>query len=576
MIKKLPIQAIVFWLFAASVLPAQTPCSAPNSQIDIYGNNIRARLLNGGDLFWDFNDAQFTPNPSPGIPNPSTIFAAGFWIGGLDPAGNLKLAAVKYRANGSTDYRSGPLNADGTIDNTSCANWDRFFKVKGADIKAFLDDLPNFANNPSAAVAAYPSIMGWPGWGNPYFSTLNGFDLPNTPGGLAPFYDADQNGLYDPLQGDYPAVKLQATPPFVPAEIVWCVFNDQGNGIVHPVTQAWPLQMEVQLTTWAFNCPDDPVLNNTIFTAHRMLYKYTEPMDSCFVGMWVDFDLGCYTDDYFGSNPDLNTFFAYNADALDGTGTGTTCNQGVPTFGDHPPVQSVTFLSRKLDKLVYFVNPSVGSWPTGMTEPIFPYEYYNFLSGTWRDGTPLTYGGLGYNSGSGIPADYAFPADPADPNGWSMCTAGIPAADYRMLGTHKIGKLQPGQVEELVTAWTVHPDPDLPCGLGSTFDEISGVRAQYDAGFANVCSPLTAVDNILAAPVGIFPNPANNAFTVQYGDLPVRAMRLFSADGRYVRSWENVPPAQMNLSIEHFPAGMYTLQLLTDRGSLSRKVSVMR
>ena len=43
----------------------QAQCGAPQSQIDIHGNNIRARILNGGDLFTDFTEAQFVPNPNP-------------------------------------------------------------------------------------------------------------------------------------------------------------------------------------------------------------------------------------------------------------------------------------------------------------------------------------------------------------------------------------------------------------------------------------------------------------------------------------------------------------------------------
>ncbi|NUO03573.1 MAG: hypothetical protein HUU01_23410, partial [Saprospiraceae bacterium] len=103
------------------------PCTNPQSQIDIHGNNIRARLLNGGDLFWDFSDAQFFPNYQAGQANPATIFAGSLWIGGIEPAGNIKLAAVTYRSDSKPDFFAGPLDPDGFTTATACSNWDRHF-----------------------------------------------------------------------------------------------------------------------------------------------------------------------------------------------------------------------------------------------------------------------------------------------------------------------------------------------------------------------------------------------------------------------------------------------------------------
>lgn len=575
MYKKLFLFPTAFFLLAATALNAQI-CTPPASQIDIFGNNIKARLLNGGDLFWDFSDALFIPNPTPAGPNPATIFAAGLWIGGVDPAFNLKLATVTYRNQGATDYWSGPLNADGTTDAVNCNNWDRFFRVTGSEINSFLFNLPSLVNNPALAVTNYKSIMGWPAYGNPYFADVNGFDLPFAfSGPLASFHDEDGNGQYNPLKGDYPVVKLQGKPEFVPAEVVWCVFNDHGGGAVHSSSKGKPLQVEVQLTAWAFNCPNEPVLNNTLFTAHRIIHKSTESLDSCFVGMWVDFDLGCYTDDYFGCNPNLSTFYAYNADVVDGS-TGTNCTGGIATFGDHPPVQSVTFLSRSLDKFMYYNNPGVGTPLPGTTDPDQPNEIYNYLTGSWRDGSPLTGGGSGYSPGTGAAADFAFPGNPSDPNSWTMCSANLSTfADRRVLGIHEIGHLPAGQIEELVTAWTVHPDPDLPCGLGSTYADIAYLHGSYTNDFAGVCSGLTAVDDPDETPISLYPNPASDLVTVAFGSRPVREIRLSGSDGRLLMRFQDIQQEQIDINIANLPNGIYTIQLLTPRGFAARKFSVL-
>ena len=570
----------VLLLLASGIAQAQQSavCKKPTAYTTIHANNIKAGLLNGGDLFWDFNNAQFTPNPTPNGPNPATIYVAGLWIGGIDPSGNLKLAASTYRSGSYLDYWTGPLDENGTTDEAICTNWDKLFKVKGADIKAFLDNLPDWVNNPAAAIAAYKDIMGWPAVGNPYFADIWGFNLPATTGGLAAFYDEDNNGQYDPLAGDYPVVKLQGIPGFVPEEIVWCVFNDQGGGAIHSASGGQPLQMEVQLTVWAFKDPEKPVLNNALFTSHKIINRSVSPLDSCFIGLWVDFDLGCYADDYIGSAPNLDAFYAYNQDALDGQ-PGTFCDGGIPTFGDNPPVQSVTFLSGSMDKFIYYNNPSVGVPHPATTDPNLPADYYGYLTGYWRDGSPLTYGGSGYDPVSSVPANHAFPDLPNDPLGWNMCTANLPFGDRRALGAHKTGQMLPGQVEELVAAWTVHFDLDLPCEIGSTLDDIEEIRNLHDlyaAGFAGVASPLTSTSETPETEIGIFPNPAAETVTLQYGDLSVREILLFAADGRQVRSLQNIQPEQTVLDVARLKNGVYTVQLLTDRGSLVRKISVLK
>ncbi|HND89151.1 MAG TPA: hypothetical protein PK971_12530, partial [Saprospiraceae bacterium] len=443
--------------------PENPACTNPKSQIDLAGNNIRARLLNGGDMFSTLSKAGLAPN-SQDILSPGTIYVASLWMGGLDAGGNLRMAATGYRSSGKTDFWAGPLTTSGTTDGPVCATWDRHFNVRGVDIAQFLQNLPALAANPFLAIAEYQSIMGWPSKGNPYFLSIYGFDLPSNNSDLAPFYDSDSDGVYNPLKGDYPVVQLRGFPSFVPAEMVWWVINDEGGGAFHSSSSGQPIRMEVQTTAWAFNCPDKPVLNNTVFTSHKMLNRAPESIDSFFVGMWVDFDLGCPADDYLGCSPQRNSMFAYNIDMVDGQ-PGSACDQGIKTFGEKPPVQSATFLNTHMDK---FLCTSNGS-PTGAGDPTQDFEFYNNLSGRWRDGSPLTYGGTGFGQGN-PPVDHLFPDDPADSNGWSMCTAALPSSDRRALGTHKIGRLNPGQIEELNMAWTYHPRSSFgPCDLGPTY-----------------------------------------------------------------------------------------------------------
>ncbi len=381
---------ILFVLFCIIRTEAQE-CGLPLSSIDIQGNNIKARILNGGDLFTDLANGQFIPNPN-GTNSPTTIFSAGLWMGGVSASGDLSLATVDYRSSERGDYSAGPLDTNGVTAASTCSNWDRMFRVTGSEIAAFKAALPL---TQAQAIAQFPSIMQWPGDYNPHFSDITGFDLPSNPSGLAPFFDKDSNGNYNPLDGDYPVVRLNGHAPFVPAEIVWCVFNDQKGGAPHTSSGGRAFNTEIQLTVWAMQSTTHPVLNNTVFTSHKTIYRGTDTLNSNYIGLWVDLDLGCYADDYIGCNPELNSFFVYNQDSQDGQ-PGNSCF-GDPTFAGIPPVQSVTFLGQSMDKFMY-----MGGITPGLADPTTGAQFYNFMTGAWGDGTPLTEGGSWRDNHSGL------------------------------------------------------------------------------------------------------------------------------------------------------------------------------
>jgi hypothetical protein len=553
--------------YLPQLLHAQS-CANPQSQIDIQGNNLKARILNGGDLFTNFNSGQFIPNPVPGGANPSTIYAAGLWLGGLDPAGNLQLATTDYRNSNQFDFSAGPLSSNGMTNAINCFNWDRHFKVTDDRIAAFLAALPM---SPDQLKTQFPDIAGWPGVKNPHFEEVNGFSLHGLQP-LAPFYDADFNGIYNPLNGDYPAVLIMGTPPFLPAEIVWCVFNDQKGGGLHSNSGGKAFRVEVQLTAWTFDCPDEPVLNRTLFTAHKLIHRGLEISDSTHLGIWTDVDLGCSDDDYVGCYPDLNTIFAYNADPVDGQ-PGNTC-QGTPTFSGMPPVQTITYLNRPLDRFIAPNSNAAGTPPPATLDPQTPLEIFNYLSGSWRDGSPITLGGNGY--GGSAPTTHLFPSPPSDPNGWSMCTEQLSFSDRRVLGSAKVGRMFPGQVEELVLAWAFHPNPDLPCGLGNTLDEVQTLHQYYQNGFENVCSALSTT-LLPEHSISLAPNPATAAVWVQHKDIVPQAIRLFDAQGRLaLEKTSGFGDTDTMLDLAGLPTGLYTLQLGARDGIATRKLVITR
>ncbi len=448
-------------------------CATSRSAFDMSINNVRARLLGGGDVWWDLNDGKYiVPNvdPASGKQEVSSIFAGAVWLGGYDPVGNLKLAAQSYRTGNANDFWPGPLDPlNGTIETDVCEQWDKHFQVLGENIALHL-------NNYNKAIQGGTNydcetipldVLGWPARGNEYFEEIHGFSLPNTTQGLAAFYDRDGNGQYDPCDGDYPVIEVRGCQaPQYPDEMVFWIYNDAGG--IHTQTQGNPIQMEVQVQAFAYATNDE--INDMTFQRYKLINRATTLIDSTFFAMWVDPDLGCFTDDYIGCDTSRSMAYVYNEDVLDGE-TGCDCPLGVGTYCDEVPILGVDYFRGPLDEegneigmssFTYYNNAAVGNWPNAMTDPQVAQEYYNYMSGSWKDGTPFSYGGTGFQIG-GDPIDYAFTEPPNEVTGWSMCTANLDFGDRRTIQASGPFRLDPGAVNELIIGVVWVPDVAYPC-----------------------------------------------------------------------------------------------------------------
>ncbi|MEP7268413.1 MAG: hypothetical protein ABI844_12370 [Saprospiraceae bacterium] len=488
-------RAILFIVFAGSLLTLQAypnypikpskinelkqrlspraDCAPSTASVDMSINNVRARLLAGGDVWWDLQAGKYIVpkvQPGSGVPEVSAIFAGAVWLGGFDPVGNLKLAAQTYRTGGRNDFWPGPLDpVRGTIGIDTCAKWDRHFQVLGtsisAHIKAFNDAV--IAGVPLDCKSIPEDVLGWPARGNPYFKGIHGFNLPNTSQGLAGFYDQDGDGVYNPCKGDYPIIEIRGcNAPQYPDEMIFWIYNDAGG--IHTQTQGKPIQMEIQVQAFAYATNDE--INNMTFQRYKLINRATQSIDSTFFAMFVDPDLGCHTDDYIGCDVGRSMAYVYNEDATDGD-NGCSCPGGINTYCNNIPILGVDYFRGPLDEngkeigmssFTYYNNAAIGNWPNAMTDPDNAPEYYNYMSGSWKDGTPFSFGGTGYLIG-GKRNDFAFVNPPNDNRGWSMCTANLDFGDRRTIQASGPFRLDPGAVNELIIGVVWVPDLDYPC-----------------------------------------------------------------------------------------------------------------
>jgi hypothetical protein len=473
-------------------------CANSKSQIDQDINNVRARLLAGGDCWWDFSDGRYVVpkvDVSSGQREVSSIFAGSVWLGGFDPGNALKLACQDYRSDGKNDFWPGPLTEVGITEQFTCANWDKHFKVLGQEIRQHLLNLANGNLNPGEIPIG---VRGWPARGNPYFADVWGFDLPFTEQALAGFYDAiPENGIYNPLEGDYPTIEIRGCAlDRYPDEMVFWIYNDHGGGAPHARTNGKTIQMEVQVQAFGYVTNDE--LNDMTFQRYKLINRATERIDSCFFAMWMDPDLGCSDDDYIGCDTAKSLMFVYNQDATDGQ-PAATCAGGVATYGENVPVLGCDYFRGPLDtfgnelgmsSFMYYNRTGTGG-TNGTWDPTAPGEYYNYITGTWRDNTPLTYGGSGYvTGGTGQRIRYCFTETPDDPNGWNMCNENLQSGDRRTLQASGPFTLKPGAVNELIIGIPWVPEQEYPCpSLDNLFRADALAQGLFDNCFELLDGP---------------------------------------------------------------------------------------
>jgi hypothetical protein len=240
-------------------------CVGGLAQRDLAVNNVRARLTTGGDVWWNGNEGRYVvPKVPPGVPEVSAIFAGAVWLGGVDDGDNLKVAAQTFgRQTGAFDFYPGPLNEEldpvvaGTTNKETCSNWDKFFTVTAQEIDQHLRNYQESINNgePYDITSVPLGVLGWPGKENPFFFDVHGFEMPPAQRGMAGFFDESGDGIYNPVEGDYPIIEIRGceTPQY-PDEMVFWVYNDNGN--IHEETQGTPIKMEIQVQAFAYATND--------------------------------------------------------------------------------------------------------------------------------------------------------------------------------------------------------------------------------------------------------------------------------------------------------------------------------
>ena len=543
---------LLLGLASFSVAAQETSC--PPAEADAYldVNDVRARIFNNGKLFWHGAPHVYE------VPQGETaqaIFATTLLLAGK-VEGELRAAGSRY---GAAEFWPGPLAEDGRPP-ADCAVYDRFWTLTRDDLFQ-LDSLGIVSPN----VREWPAHLGAP--------VIDGDGLPEH---------------YAPEAGDRPAL--------VGDQMHWWIMNDAAGP--HAYTETPPLPMEVRGTAFAVNRPQSP-LSRTTFYRFRFTYHGAAPLDSAYIGLFVDVDLGNFNDDYAGVDTLLHLGYSYNADEVD---------EGSDGYGSPPPAVGFTILGGPhadtdgrdndhdgttdepgerlgLDAFSCYIK---GGGPYG--GPTDGLEAYRCLRGLWRNGEPITVGGLGApdllgHASEGRVTRYAFPGDPIAGDFWSMenidgeGTRAFAGDKRFVLGSGPFS-MQPGQTEVFTFAIVWERGVDR-------FDSLRRLRAAAEVArlaapaLLNppVPAPEVPVASILWPP---YPNPAAAATTLRY-DLAAAAdvrLALYDALGRLVtvldegRRPEGIH--ELPLDARRHAPGLYLVRMNLGARVLVRRLVIVR
>lgn len=530
---------------------------------------MEVTTLSNGTIFAKENGSHpitITPN---GNANESFFggpYTAGLWLGGLDPAGNLKLSASEYFQNGQ-DFTNGLLDFQTGLSLYQNCEFNYIWKITRSEIELFIAD---YDDNNQIDNEVPDDIKYWPGRQNPNFSEKYNVELPEN--GLAKFYDRNEDGIYNIADGDVPlhtATTSLLSSIILPSEFLWFSSHDD---IPHSNTSGASLQVEIHTSIFSFDCASNSdVIGSTIFTEHTIYNRAFEDLRNFRFGFWSDPDLGCYTNDFVGCLPTLNTAYVYDTGGNDGIG----CQTAIPN-NNAQAIVSHTFLDRSLDGFLSY-NSGIGlPAPPATQAPTSPIEYYNFLNNTWRDGTPITFGGNGYNPGSTDVRAFTFSDLPTDPEGWSMESLDFAPSDYRMLMTSSLeNTIPPGSSYTITMAHTAHI-PETPIGLAifNTFeDDINRIQAFHDSGFTTPCDAVSSSQDInsIADQINIFPNPSNGKISLETTDDNLIQIEVYNASGLLLENSFLGNSRAIDLDYNHLPTGMYILKISTEESKEAYK-----
>jgi len=223
-----------------------------------------------------------------------------------------------------------------------------------------------------------------------------------------------------------------------------------------------------------------------------------------------------------------------------------------------------------MTNFMYFNNSFPGV-PLSQDDPSNANEYYQYMSGFWKDGTPLTCGGNGY--GGSIPTTFAYPSNtytngPCGSTSWTETGAG---SDKRFLMSSGPYAMQPGAVDELEYAYIVSFDSITNNPLAKLDADVQALHSIYNSTL-NQCLTTSIKEQKNQTEFTLSPNPTNGVLNIS-SNLKTNRFKIEVIDalGKILISEEYKELNQTSINVSHLNSGIYFVKVISRENTSTKK-----
>lgn len=473
----------------------------------------------------------------------TTIYSGSIWIGAEDINGEFYVSGSTYEATSlNSQFHSGPIADQSLYASQSYQNQysESIWKISQQEIEYHVQHFDQ------AGYVAPSSILDWPGNGDVSLGVAQQ---------LAPYIDVNNDGIYSPMDGDYPDIRG--------SEAVYVILNDKSY---NPDYNA--LGIEVHLMFYQYN--NGNYIGNTTFLHTRVFNRSTTDYYKFREGLYLDFDIGNYMDDYIGCDSSNHVVFAYNGDDLDEP------NGGNVGYGANPPCQGVVPLSHELNTFGYYNNS--GAYPYTdyqSTDTVM----WNFMNAKWGDGSPWVYGGLGYDTtGISVPTNYLFNGNPYTNTGWTEMNlwngSANPTGDRRGVMTIAEDEFLSGTSICADFAFIYDKSNTHLQNVQNVINIAASLRQLYDYQFDFPCNSqnFNGISELEGSSIRLYPNPSSGIVTIDFDNNYRKSITILDVSGKILESFITEKDSML-LDLTG-RSGVYFIAVTSDRGTLVEKLIV--
>jgi hypothetical protein len=410
-------------------------------------NRINMFVTNVGSFAWDLR----TGNPGliyPKSTGNTLIFAGGLWVGGY-VGGQLRVTVAEY----SQEFGPGPM-VGGTFDDPTRPEH-VVYKVRSwtgdpADTAHVMRGAAELAADPNLDPLLHHSWSEYIRGAAPYGAPTRIHRLPD-PSTSDPSDSVDVPG-----------------PDFVGDQMLWTVFND-ANAALHTndAGDTPPLGLEVRLAASVLDRVDG--FGDVAFLRYRLVHEGTQPIDSAYVSLWADADVGGGADDLVGSDTTSNLGYAYNVSGMD------------MMYGVEVPAVGIQLLRGPTGPSGMLPMTAFSRYIGGV-DPTSATQTYNLMSGLAPDGTPRI------DPTTGLATRYMHPGDPVSGTGWLDANP----ADRRFMVSSGPFYMMPGDSQDIVVAIIVGAGTDPISSVNRLRCMAQQLQSTFPGSSASIDCPATA------------------------------------------------------------------------------------